>query len=242
MPEHRVGSREEFLAARDALLQREKELTHRSDELARERLELPWVAIEKDYEFDTDTGRKPLAGLFDGRSQLIAYQFMFGPAYEAGCPMCSSVADGFDAAVPHLRAKDVTLIAISRAPLAKLQAFKKRMGWSFPWASSYGSDFNFDMQASQSDENVKAMLAGWEPTETVNRFAAECGTDPAGYLTEAPVLNSFALEDGVVYQTYTTTARGLEFMLGYYGLLDRAPLGRNEGDPVQNWQKRHDEY
>jgi predicted dithiol-disulfide oxidoreductase (DUF899 family) len=241
MPDHKVGTREEYEAARAVLLEREKELTHKSDELARERRELPWVAIEKEYEFDTDDGTKTLAQLFDGRSQLVVYHIMFGPSYEAACPVCTSVAAGFDGAVPHLNARDTTFTAISRAPLDKLQAYKKRLGWSFPWVSSAGSDFNFDLQASQPDESAEKMVEAGVPP-VVDELATACGTTPAGYLTEAPVLNAFALEDGVVYHTYSTMSRGLEFMMTYYAFLDRAPKGRNEGDPPEMWIRRPDEY
>jgi predicted dithiol-disulfide oxidoreductase (DUF899 family) len=237
-----VSTREEWLAARNSLLEREKELTRRSDELARERRDLPWVSIEKDYTFDTGDGPKSLAELFDGRSQLLVYHFMFGPEYEAGCPVCSSAADGFDAIVPHLRARDTTFLCISRAPLEKLQAYRQRMGWRFPWVSSSGSDFNFDLQASQPAEALRPFLESGSAPPVVDQMAAACGTDAAGYLQEGPVFNAFALEDGVVYQTYSTHARGLEFMLGYYGFLDRAPEGRNEGDTAEHWLRRHDEY
>jgi predicted dithiol-disulfide oxidoreductase (DUF899 family) len=241
MTDHKVGTREEWLAARESLLAREKELTRRNDELARERRELPWVPVDKEYSFDTEDGTKSLADLFAGRSQLVVYNFMFGPDYEAGCPVCSSAADTFDGAVAHLNARDVTFLCISRAPLDKLQAYRKRMGWSFPWVSSQGTDFNFDFQASQTKEQSSAMVAGGVPP-VVSHMADDCGTDPAGYLTEGPILSSFAREDGVVYHTYSTTARGLEFMMGYYGFLDRAPNGRNEGSPAQMWLHRHDEY
>jgi predicted dithiol-disulfide oxidoreductase (DUF899 family) len=241
MAAHKVGTREEWLKARDALLEREKELTRRGDELTKERLELPWVPIEKDYSFATDDGPKTLAELFDGRTQLIVYHHMFGPTYEAGCPMCSTVSDSFDAAIPHLQAKDVTFVCMSRAPLEKLQAYKKRMGWKFPWVSSHDSDFNLDFQASATEEQVRPIVDSGQLPAVVDYLAETCGTDPAGYISEQPVLNVFALDEGVVYQTYATTARGLEFTLGYYGFLDRAPFGRNENDP-QFWQRRHDEY
>jgi predicted dithiol-disulfide oxidoreductase (DUF899 family) len=241
MVQRKVATREEWLAARDALLVQEKELTRRGDQLAAERRDLPWVPIEKEYRFDTDTGPKTLAELFDGRSQLIAYHFMFGPAYTAGCPVCSSAADTFNGAVPHLNARDVTFTCISRAPLDKLQAYRRRMGWSFPWASSYRSDYNFDLEISRPVEVTRGFLADGVPP-VATRLAQECGTEPAAYLSEAPVLSAYALEDGTVYLTYSTTARGLEFMMGYYGFLDRAPLGRNEGDPPQMWMRRHDEY
>jgi predicted dithiol-disulfide oxidoreductase (DUF899 family) len=241
MVQRKVATREEWLAARDALLVQEKELTRRGDQLAAERRDLPWVPIEKEYRFDADTGSKTLAELFDGRSQLIAYHFMFGPAYTAGCPVCSSAADTFNGAVPHLNARDVTFTCISRAPLDKLQAYRRRMGWSFPWASSYQSDYNFDLEISRPEEVTRGFLADGVPP-VATRLAQECGTEPAAYLSEAPVLSAYALEDGTVYLTYSTTARGLEFMMGYYGFLDRAPLGRNEGDPPQMWMRRHDEY
>jgi predicted dithiol-disulfide oxidoreductase (DUF899 family) len=241
MVQRKVATRGEWLAARDALLVQEKELTRRGDQLAAERRDLPWVPIEKEYRFDTDAGPKTLAELFDGRSQLIAYHFMFGPAYAAGCPVCSSAADTFNGAVPHLNARDVTFTCISRAPLDKLQAYRRRMGWSFPWVSSYGSDYNFDLEISRPEEVTRGFLAGGVPP-VATRLAEECGTEPAAYLSEAPVLSAYALEDGTVYLTYSTTARGLEFMMGYYGFLDRAPLGRNEGDPPQMWMRRHDEY
>jgi predicted dithiol-disulfide oxidoreductase (DUF899 family) len=241
MTEHRVGTREEWLAARNELLEREKELTRRNDELARQRRQLPWVPIDKDYSFETEDGKKNLAQLFDGRSQLIVYHLMFGPAYEAACPVCSSSADGFDGAVAHLNARDATFLCISRAPLEKLQAYKRRMDWSFPWVSSGGSDFNFDFGASHTNEELKPFLEGGD-LGPVPKLAGDCGTDPAGYLAEAPVLSAFVLEDGLVYHTYSTTSRGLEFMMGYYGFLDRAPKGRDEGDPPEMWIRRHDEY
>jgi predicted dithiol-disulfide oxidoreductase (DUF899 family) len=240
MTEHQVGTREEWLAARNALLEREKELTRRSDELARERRELPWVLVEKEYSFETDEGTKTLAELFDGRSQLLVYNFMFGPDYTAGCPVCSSGADTYSGAVTHMRARDVTFLCISRAPLEKLQAYKRRMGWGFHWVSSHGSDFNFDFGASHPKEELAPILEG--NLGPVPGLAAECGTDAAGYLSEGPVFSAFTLEDGVVYHTYSTSARGLEFMLGYYAFLDRAPKGRDEGDPPEMWIHRHDEY
>jgi predicted dithiol-disulfide oxidoreductase (DUF899 family) len=241
MSEHRIGTREEWQAARDELLKREKELIRHNDELARQRRELPWVPIDKEYSFETDGGTKSLAELFDGRSQLLIYHFMFGPAYEAGCPVCSSIADSIDGDVAHLRARDVTMICVSRAPLEKLQAYKERMGWRFDWASSYGSDFNFDVGFSYTDEEVRSFIEGGPPP-VIDGVAAMCGTDPAGYMTESPGLSAFALSDGIVYQTYATTDRGVEPLMGYYGLLDRAPKGRNEGDPPEFWFRRHDEY
>jgi predicted dithiol-disulfide oxidoreductase (DUF899 family) len=240
MTEHNVVTREEWLAARNDLLAREKELTRRNDELARERRELPWVRIDKDYRFETDAGEKTLAELFDGRSQLVTYHFMFGSQYEAGCPVCSSAADTFSGAVDHLRARDVTFLCISRAPLEKLQAYKQRLGWKFPWVSSGATDFNFDFGVSHTEEQVAPFLTA--ELGPVPRLAADCGTDPAGYMAEGPGLSAFALSDGVVYHTYSTYARGLEVLMGFYPLLDRAPHGRNEGDPPEVWIRRHDEY
>ncbi len=241
MTTHKVGTREDWLAARNRLLAKEKELTRRGDQLAAERRDLPWVPIEKEYRFGTDEGPKTLAELFDGRSQLVVYHFMFGPAYTAGCPVCSSAADTFNGAVPHLNARDVTFTCISRAPLEKLQAYRQRMGWSFPWASSYGTDYNFDLEISRPEEATRELLAGGIPP-VVADLAQECGTEPVAYLSEAPVMSAYALDGGTVYLTYSTTARGLEFMMSYYGFLDRTPLGRNEGSPPEMWLRRHDEY
>jgi predicted dithiol-disulfide oxidoreductase (DUF899 family) len=239
--EHNVGTREEWQVAREALLEREKELTRRNDELARERRELPWVPIEKEHCFESADGTKTLAELFDGRSQLLVYHFMFGPDYEAGCPVCSSSADGFDAAVPHLNARDVTFLCISRAPLEKLQAYEQRMGWKFPWVSSHDSDFNFDFDVSAPEERIAPMLERGAPP-VVTQLAAECGTAPLGYMTEQQALSAFALSDGVVYHTYSTYARGVEIAMGFYALLDRAPRGRNESGSTDFWIRRHDEY
>jgi predicted dithiol-disulfide oxidoreductase (DUF899 family) len=241
MAKHKVATRGEWQAARDELLAQEKELTRRGDQLAAARRALPWVPIEKEYSFGTDEGPKTLRELFGGRSQLLVYHFMFGPTYTAGCPVCSSAADSFNGAVPHLNARDVTFTCISRAPLDKLRAYRQRMGWSFPWASSYGSDYHFDLEISRPEEVTRQFLAGGVP-EVAARLADECGTEPAAYLSEAPVMSAYVLEDEAVYLTYSTTARGLEFMMSYYGFLDRAPLGRNEGDPPQMWMRRHDEY
>jgi predicted dithiol-disulfide oxidoreductase (DUF899 family) len=241
MTKHNVATPEEWLAARGELLAKEKELTRRGDQLAAERRALPCVPIEKEYSFGTVEGRRTLRELFDGRSQLVVYHFMFGPAYTAGCPVCSSAADTFNGAVAHLNARDATFTCISRAPLEKLQAYKRRMGWSFPWASSHGSDYNFDLAISRPEEATREALAGGVPAVAV-QLAEECGTEPTAYLSEAPVMSTYALENGTVYLTYSTTARGLEFMMGYYGFLDRTPLGRNEGDPPQLWMRRHDEY
>jgi predicted dithiol-disulfide oxidoreductase (DUF899 family) len=239
---HSIGTHEEHRVAREALLEREKELTRAGDELARQRRELPWVPIEKAYRFDTAEGPKTLAELFDGRSQLMVYHFMFGPQYTAGCPVCSSAADTYDGAVPHLNARGVRFLCISRAPLERLQAYKERMGWTFPWVSSADSDFNFDFGASRNEEEMEAFLQSRELGPILQRLAVECGTNTAGYLAEGPVLGAFALADGVVYHTYSTTARGLEVLMGFYGMLDRAPKGRDEGELPEMWMRRHDEY
>jgi predicted dithiol-disulfide oxidoreductase (DUF899 family) len=240
MTEHKVGTREEWRQARNDLLDKEKELTRRNDELARQRRALPWVRVEKDYRFETGDGTRTLAELFDGRSQLVVYHFMFGPEYTAGCPVCSSAADTFNGAVEHLAARDVTFGCVSRAPLERLQAYKARMGWKFPWASSLGTDFNFDYGVSHTEEQLASFLnADLGP---VPELAAACGTDSAGYMAEGPGLSAFALSDGVVYHTYTTYRRGLEVLMGFYPLLDRAPKGRDEGDPPEVWMRRHDEY
>jgi predicted dithiol-disulfide oxidoreductase (DUF899 family) len=239
---HPTVSRQEWQAARDGLLAEEKTHTRRGDELARKRRELPWLPVEKEYRLDTDDGGRTLKELFDGRSQLLVYHFMFGPTYEAGCPVNSSMVDGFDGLVPHLHARDVTMMLVSRAPLAKLQAYKRRMGWSIPWASSANSDFNFDLGASSIEEQIPAEALAGLPA-IAHQNAAACGTDVLSYISEAPVVSAFALEDGAVHQTYTTTWRGLEFIMGYYPVLDRAPKGRNEGDDDwQTWIRRHDEY
>jgi predicted dithiol-disulfide oxidoreductase (DUF899 family) len=244
MTDHKVASRQEWQAAREALLRREKEHTRMGDELARHRRALPWVATGKEYRFDTDDGTRTLAELFDGRSQLLVYHFMFGPSYQAGCPVNSSIADGLDGLLPHLHARDVTLLLVSQAPLAKLQAYRQRMGWSIPWVSSAKTDFNHDFGASHTPEQVRGFLPAdpdsLPPIVAVN--AAATGTDVAGYLSESPAMNAFALQDGTVYQTYATTARGVEFLMGYYPILDRAPKGRDEGYGFQTWIRRHDEY
>jgi predicted dithiol-disulfide oxidoreductase (DUF899 family) len=245
MTDHRVAGRDEWLVARDALLAREKEHTRMGDELARQRRELPWVRIEKEYRFKSDDGTRTLAELFDGRSQLLVYHFMFGPSYEAGCPTCSSSADAVNGVLPHLNARDVTMVYVSRAPLEKLQAYKRRMGWSFPWVSSADSDFNFDFDVSRTEsetrEGIKPMIeAGMPPV--VNHLASASGTDVVGYLSEGPGFSAFALDEGAVHHVYSTTARGLEFLMGYYPILDRATKGRNEADSPQLWLRRHDEY
>ena len=243
MTDHKVVSRAEWQAARDELLQREKEHTRVADELARQRRELPWVEIEKEYRFDTDEGVRTLAGLFDGRAQLLVYHFMFGPSYQAGCPVNSSMVDGFDGLLPHLHARDVTLLLVSQAPLDKLQAYKQRMGWSVPWVSSANTDFNFDLGVSFTPEQVRGFLApGATLPPIVAQNAAATGTDVAGYLSESPAVSVFTRYDGVVYQTYATTWRGVEFLMGYYPILDRVPEGRDEGEAFQTWIRRHDEY
>src|SRR6202158_3283377 len=252
MTKHMPGTREEWLAARLKLLEAEKELTKRSDELARRRQELPWVRIDKDYRFETDGGSASLADLFQGRSQLLVYHFMFGPDYTAGCPSCSAIADGFNGLVVHLANHDVTLATVSRAPLAKLQAYKRRMGWTFPWASSFGSDFNPDFSVSFTEEQQRkgttednyehgghAMDETAAVPEPVARNAAMAGTDVATYTRERPGMSAFVLEDGIVYHAYSTYARGLDGLWGMYQWLDRAPKGRNE---TGLWWRRHDEY
>jgi predicted dithiol-disulfide oxidoreductase (DUF899 family) len=245
MTDHEVVSREDWAAAREELLAREKEHTHLGDKLAQRRRELPWVRVEKEYLFDTDDGTRTLAELFDGRSQLLVYHFMFGPSYEAGCPSCSSMADTVDGALPHLHARDVTMMYVSQAPLEKLQAYKRRMGWNMPWVSSAASDFNFDLGYSRTEEQTREAIApmlesGAPPI--VDQNAKSSGTDVTGYLTEGQGLSAFVLDDRIVYQTYATRARGVDFLMGYYGILDRAPKGRDEGDAFQLWIRRHDEY
>jgi len=257
MTKHMTGTRKEWLAARLELVEAEKELTRRSDELARRRQELPWVRIDKEYRFETDEGSASLADLFRGRSQLLIYHFMFGPDYKAGCPSCSAIADGFNGFAVHLANHDVTLSAVSRAPLEKLQAYKRRMGWTFPWASSDGSDFNFDFDVSFSEEQQREGIeynyrreAPWtvrgigdsltkQGEGPVAEIAAGTGTDVATYTRERPGMSAFVLEDGVVYHTYSTYARGLDGLWGMYQWLDRAPKGRNERGV---WWRRHDEY
>jgi predicted dithiol-disulfide oxidoreductase (DUF899 family) len=244
MTDHKVVGREEWAAARDELLAREKQHTRMGDELARQRRQLPWVRVDKQYRFDAEAGPRTLAELFDGRSQLLVYHFMFGPSYQAGDPVNSSIADGLDGLLPHLQARDVTLLLVSQAPLDKLQAYKQRMGWRLPWVSSANTDFNYDFGASYTQQQVREFtgaLAGRLPP-IVGQNAAAAGTDVPGYLSEAPVVSAFTLQDGAVYQTYATTARGVEFLMGYYPILDRAPKGRDEDDGFQLWLRRHDEY
>ena len=241
---HRIGTHEEWSAARAALLAREKEHTRLGDELARERRELPWVPAEKAYCLETDNGPRQLADLFDGRRQLLIYHFMFGPSYQAGCPVNSSIADSIDGLIAHLNAHDATMLLVSSAPLERLQGYKRRMGWSIPWVSSANSDFNRDLGYSSDAEQTRDWVANsgvsLPPVVDVNAMA--CGTDVAGYLTESPGFSAFVLDDGAVYRTYQTGWRGLEFVMGYYGILDRAPFGRDEDDGFQLWLRRHDDY
>jgi predicted dithiol-disulfide oxidoreductase (DUF899 family) len=251
MTSHKTGTPEEWLTARLELLQAEKELTRRGDELTRLRGELPWVRIDKKYRFETDEGTASLANLFRGRSQLLVYHFMFGPDYNGGCPACSAIADGFNGFAVHLANHDVTLWAVSRAPLAKLQTYRRRMGWSFPWASSYGSDFNFDFGVAHTKEEWEAGAAKYNFREEDMRPSAGqetamdafstsiVGTDWETFRREGPGMSAFALEDGAVYHTYSTYGRGLDVLWGMYQWLDRAPLGRNE---TGMWFRRHDEY
>jgi len=244
MTSHKIATRDDWQAARAALLDREKEHTRIGDELARQRRSLPWVQVEKEYTLQTADGRKTLAELFDGRSQLLIYHFMFGPSYAAGCPVNSSIADSFDSLIPHLQARDVTLIAVSGAPIEKLQSYRDRMGWKFNWASSYASDFNADVGFSSSPEQTREAIAPMldQLPPVAFRNAQDAGTDIYGYLTELFGFTAFSLEDGVVYQTYSTTGRGVEFLMPYYGFLDRAPKGRDEDGGWQLWIHRHDEY
>ncbi len=258
---HKTGTRSEWLKARLALLEAEKDLTRRGDALAQQRQELPWVRIEKDYRFETDRGPASLADLFQGRSQLLMYHFMFGPDYTAGCPSCSSIADGFDGFAIHLAHHDVMLMAVSRAPLAKLQGFKRRMGWTFPWASSVGGDFNFDFNIAFTEAQqqgggieynyrrepaavpvVSKKIQDWKlrgEEGPVELSAAMTGTDVPTYTRERPGLSAFALDGGAVYHTYSTFARGLDGLWGMYQWLDRAPRGRNE---TGIWWRHHDRY
>jgi len=247
---HKTGTREEWLAARLELLKEEKELMRRSDEIARRRQDLPWVRVDKDYRFETDTGSASLADLFQGRSQLLVYHFMFGPDYSAGCPSCSAIADGFNGIAVHLANHDVMLWAVSRAPLAKLQAFRRRMGWTFPWASSHDSDFNFDFnvsltEAQQREGNFEynyrpgVALQSTGSGGPVAEVAAMTGTDAVAFMRQRPGMSAFAAEDGVVYHTYSAYARGLDGLWGMYQWLDRAPKGRNEEGI---WWRHHDKY
>jgi predicted dithiol-disulfide oxidoreductase (DUF899 family) len=241
VPERRVVTQQEWQAERDELLKEEKEITRRGDELARRRRALPWVAVEKEYRFETDGGPKTLAELFDDRSQLLVYHFMFGPSWSGGCPVCSSIADTLAPQAAHLKARDTTLLLASRAPLEKLLAYRERMGWPIDWVSSGGSDFNRDLGFLYTEEELRPFLAGDIPP-TVVQNARMCGTDPAGYVTEGPGLSAYAISDGTVYRTYVTTARGLEFAMAYYALLDRTAKGRAEDAAEPLWVRRHDEY
>ncbi|HEV2771441.1 MAG TPA: DUF899 domain-containing protein [Thermoleophilaceae bacterium] len=245
MTSPRIGTREEWQVAREELLRREKEHTRMADELARERRELPWVAVEKEYQFETEEGPRTLAELFDGRSQLLVYHFMFGPSYEPAAPVCSSSADAVNGVLAHLNARDVTTLYVSRAPLERLQAYKRRMGWAFPWVSAAESDFNFDYGVSYTDAQLREHMGPIledEPPPVLRQMAAATGTDVPGYISEGPGASVFALADGVVYHTYSTHARGLEFLMSYYPILDRLPKGRDEGGSSEFWIRRHDEY
>ena len=251
MTKHLTGTREEWLAARIELNEAEKELTRRGDELARCRQALPWVRVDKTYRFETENGGASLADLFRGRSQLLVYHFMFGPDYTAGCPSCSAIADGFNGFAVHLANHDVMLWAVSRAPLEKLQAYKRRMEWTFPWASSFGGDFNFDWnvgftEEQQREEGIQYNYRQERPLPrdagaggVVSEVAASAGVDMPTFTRERPGMSAFALEDGAIYHTYSTYARGLDGLWGMYQWLDRAPRGRNEKG---YWLHRHDEY
>jgi predicted dithiol-disulfide oxidoreductase (DUF899 family) len=251
MTQHATATRQEWLKARLDLLNAEKELTRKSDALAQRRQDLPWVRVDKSYRFEGDDGNQSLADLFQGRSQLMVYHFMFGPDYKAGCPSCSMIADGFNGFTVHLANHDVSLVAVSRAPFAKLKTYKKRMGWNFPWVSSQGSDFNFDFNVSLTEEQQREGSAEYNyrrnghvmdlktPPEPVVQFAASCGTDAPTYTRDRPGMSTFVMEDGAIYHTYSTYARGLDGLWGAYQWLDRAPMGRNE---TGIWWRRHDEY
>jgi len=241
MTQHQIGTQEEWQAARDELLAEEKELTRTGDELARRRRELPWVAVETDYSFETADGTKSLAELFDGHSQLLVYHFMFGPDYTAGCPVCSSIADNLNPNAVHLAARNTKLMVVSRAPLEKLEGYRERMGWSFDWASTVGSEFNRELGFLHTEEELKPFLEGEIPP-AVELNADACGVDVATYVADGPGLSAYILSDGTVYRTYVTTARGVEPAMGYYALLDRTPMGRNEEREEVFWIRRHDEY
>jgi len=262
MTSHRTGTREEWLAASAELLAREKELTRTGDELARQRRELPWVPVEKQYTLQAEDGATTLAELFDGRSQLVVYHFMFGPGYQGGCPTCSSTADSFNGVLAHLRACDVTMICVSHAPLEQLLAYRQRMGWSFTWASSHQSDFNYDFGVSagkqmtqdsaaprpEANELALLKLLRDQPAIRENlplvtaQNATATGTDPEGYFSEGHGVSTFAREGDTVYHCYSSYARGTEFLMGYYPILDRVPKGRDEGSKTMSWLRRHDEY
>ena len=239
----RIATQEEWQAEREALLAEEKELSRRGDELTKKRQELPWVPVEKDYRFETADGERSLSDLFDGRSQLVIYHFMFGPPYTAGCPVCTSIADTLNPQVPHLAARDTTLLLSSRAPLDRLLGYRDRLGWRIPWVSPVGDDFHGDMGFINSEEQLRPWLESGDIPVTVEQNAEMCGTDALGYVTEQPGLSVFAKDDGTVYRTYATTARGLEAPgMAFYTLLDRTPKGRNESATEPLWIRRHDEY
>lgn len=246
MTNHKIGTREEWLAAREKLLDREKEHTRRGDELARQRRELPWVRVEKDYRFETSEGTKTLAELFDGRSQLLVYHFMFGLSFEAGDPVNSSIADAVNGVLSHLHARDATMVFVSRAPLDKLETYKRRMGWNIPWVSDadsgFSSDYAFSSRVEQTREWLVPRLASGTMPPIVEQNARATGTDPVTYLSEGFGFDAFLLDDDVVHHTYSTTARGVEFLMAYYPILDRAPKGRDEAEGWQLWIRRHDEY
>jgi predicted dithiol-disulfide oxidoreductase (DUF899 family) len=241
MPEHRIATQADWQAERDELLQEEKELTRRGDELTKKRRELPWVPVEQEYRFDTEQGERTLAELFDNRSQLLVYHFMFGPDWSGGCPVCSSIADTLAPQVPHLKARDTTLLLASRASLDKLLPYRQRMGWGIDWVSSRQNDFNRELGFLNTEEELRPFLEGEIPL-TVMENARMCGTDVAGYVTEGPGFSAYKLSEGTVYRTYVTTRRGLEFAMAYYPLLDRTPSGRAEASDEPLWVRRHDEY
>jgi predicted dithiol-disulfide oxidoreductase (DUF899 family) len=262
MTSRRIGTRQEWLAASATLLEREKQLTRMGDELARQRRELPWVPLDKQYTLRTEDGTRTLAELFEGRSQLVVYHFMFGPGYQGGCPACSSTADSFDGVLAHLEARDVTMICVSRAPIERLLAYRERMGWTFTWASSHDSDFNVDYGVSavgsmtrdpavprpEASEIALLKLLHERPAVRENlplvttQNASATGTDLDGYFSEGHGVSTFARESGTVYHCYSSYARGTEFLMGYYAILDRAPKGRDEGDQPMSWLRRHHEY
>jgi predicted dithiol-disulfide oxidoreductase (DUF899 family) len=248
MPTHTIARRDEWLTARRELLQAEKELTRRSDAVARQRQELPWVPVEKDYTFETDAGTRTLTELFEGRSQLLVYHFMFGPEFGGGCPSCSAIADGFNGFAIHLEHHDVGLIAVSRAPLAALNAYKQRMGWTFPWVSSEHSEFNYDFNTSFTEAQQASGTVDYNYTDRDMTWiagagqvdhATMAGTDTATFMREHPGMSAFVLDDGAVFHTYSAYARGLDGLWGMYQWLDRAPKGRNDNGA---WFRPRDRY